>query len=143
MSYPFSFLIAYSTCHFSKGMHKMMMQLMIKKKQDGSTFMVMFSDSQSRNLSLLPALVLAPSYSLCKALVFFFVLYSNCLFWLLPVNAVFIFFVNVQHRIHFHACTCWCVLPIQPRSFIHCIGGHICTHIWNCWIHCNFFLLST
>lgn len=41
---------------------------MIKRRQDGSTFMVMFSDFLSTSLYLQLPLVLALSYSLCKNL---------------------------------------------------------------------------
>ena len=43
-------------------------QLMTKKRQDGNTFMVMFSGSQSTNPYLLLPLVLAANCSLCKDL---------------------------------------------------------------------------
>lgn len=55
---------------FLQGMHKMKKQLMIRKRLDGSTFMVMYLDIQSTNLCLLQPLGLAPSCSLCKELIY-------------------------------------------------------------------------
>lgn len=52
-----------------KGMPKMRKQLMTKKRQDGSTFMVMFSDFPSTNHCFLPPMGLEPSYSPCKDLI--------------------------------------------------------------------------
>lgn len=123
-------------------MHKMRKQLMTKKRQDGSTSMVMFFGFLSTNHYLLLPLVLALSCSLCKDLTVFFMYVLISVYCTALLKIFFCPFNHVQYNIHFHACTGWCILSIQPRGFIHCSGGHICSYIWNCGIHSNFFLLS-
>lgn len=82
-------------------MHKMRKQLMTKKRRDGSTSMVMFSDSQSINHCLRLPLVLALSCLHCKHLTVFCMYIKLSLYWssllkiffclLLVFSTVFIF----------------------------------------------------
>jgi len=84
---------------------------MIKRRQDGNTFMVMFSGFQSTSLSFQQPLVLVLSYSHCKNLL---IALSPCadVFFHIVMNVILYFFMLVQYNLHFYACTGWCVLSI-------------------------------
>lgn len=49
----------------------------------------------------------------------------------------------MQYNLHFHTCSCWRVLSIQPRGFIYRSGCNLCAHIGNRRLHCYFILLPT
>lgn len=82
---------------------------MIKRRQDGSTFMGMFSGFQSSSLSFQQPLVLVLSYSHCKNLL---IALSPCVDFFFIFYIIMNFFMLVQYNLHFYACTGWCVLSI-------------------------------
>lgn len=126
------------------GMPKMRKLLMTRKRQDGSTSMVMCSGSPNTNLCLLQPLVLAASCLLCKDVTLLFVRISFSLLWchFMPTIDFWLNCIHFQHCIYFYACASGCILSIQPRSSIYSTGGHICTHFWDCGIYSCLFLLS-
>lgn len=54
-----------------------------------------------------------------------------------------VFMQNMQHCVHIHSGTCWCILSIQSRGSVHCTCCHICSNFRDCWIYCNLILLPT
>ena len=123
---------------------------MTKKSLDGSISMVMSSGSPriSRYFPLLLAQEL--NYLPCKCLRLFFSVYIICRAEIVPSSYFFLtcrcltnFSVApLQHNLYIPACSCWSILPLQPRCIVYCIGCHLCTDFRNCWIHCYLFLLS-
>ena len=122
-------------------------QLMTKKSLDGSISMVMSSGSPRISRYFLLLLAQELNYLPCKCLQLIFFVYNICRAEIVsPVNIFDMqqtFFVApLQHNLYIPACSCWSILPLQPRCIVYCIGCHLCTDFRNCWIHCYLFLLS-
>lgn len=50
-------------------------------------------------------------------------------------------FSPLQGNFYILTSSCWCILPLQPRSSFHCSGGYICSYIRHCRLYWCFFLL--
>ena len=95
---------------------------MIKRRQGGSTFMVMFFGFQSISLCLQHPLVLVLSCSHCKNLLRLFLpsvlKFLNSFFVRVAFSILYtpmeviLCFMLVQYNLHFYASTGWCVLSI-------------------------------